>query len=113
MLYVVEGWPRIKDESSNDNLWPYFSRRFKLSVEKGCLSWGSRVIVPARLTFRIVTQHPPWEQFHEIVGTRLCLVSWHERRHRGNHKNLKDLLVGSKVTVLTGTSPVDTFYYST
>ena len=29
-------------------LQPYFNRRFELSVQQYCLSWGRRVVIPAR-----------------------------------------------------------------
>jgi transposase InsO family protein len=41
--YVMNGWPR----SCRDNdLKPYSTRADELSVQSGCVMWGSRVIVP-------------------------------------------------------------------
>ena len=45
LLYSQKGWPSKVDE----NLKPYFRRRLELSIEGGCLLWGTRVIVPKRL----------------------------------------------------------------
>ena len=45
LLYSQKGWPSKVDK----NLKPYFRRRLELSIEGGCLLWGTRVIVPKRL----------------------------------------------------------------
>ena len=46
--YVLEGWPtRLTQEQ--DYLKPYFERRTELSTEKGCVLWGSRIVVPTVL----------------------------------------------------------------
>ena len=39
---VRHGWPNSSDSAFS----PFYSRRYKLSVQDGCLLWGSRVIVP-------------------------------------------------------------------
>lgn len=44
--YTLEGWPaQVKDTE----LVPYYNRRAELSLEAGCVTWGSRVIVPTKL----------------------------------------------------------------
>lgn len=45
MLYVQTKWPKIEKES---NLYSYFKRRDELSVEKDCLLWGYRLVVPEK-----------------------------------------------------------------
>ncbi|XP_061774106.1 uncharacterized protein K02A2.6-like [Nerophis ophidion] len=43
--YIMEGWPKeIPDE-----LRVYYRKRDELSVEQGCVLWGTRVIVPAKM----------------------------------------------------------------
>ena len=42
--YVLMGWP--DDETGEDTLSPYTARKDELSVQNGCLLWGSRVVVP-------------------------------------------------------------------
>ena len=37
-----QGWPNSPDSA----LSPFYFRRYELSVQEGCLLWGSRVIVP-------------------------------------------------------------------
>ena len=39
---VRQGWPNSPDSA----LSPFYSHRYELSVQDGCLLWGSRVIVP-------------------------------------------------------------------
>lgn len=41
--YVLHGWPAY---IKNEDLKPYFTRREEISLEAGCLLWGSRVIIP-------------------------------------------------------------------
>lgn len=45
LLLTREGWP----SKCPDNLHPYFIRKTELTVEQGCLLWGSRVIIPTSL----------------------------------------------------------------
>ncbi|XP_026112921.1 uncharacterized protein K02A2.6-like [Carassius auratus] len=40
--YVMEGWPI----EVSDDLKVFYAKRDELSVEQGCLLWGTRVIVP-------------------------------------------------------------------
>ena len=46
-----EGWP---SDMNRDDLQPYFTRRQELSIEKGCLLWGNRVIVPPILRHNLL-----------------------------------------------------------
>lgn len=45
LKYVMEGWPMNVDE----NLKAYHLRRLELSAERGCVLWGTRVIIPEKL----------------------------------------------------------------
>ena len=47
MDYVMCGWP--EDFSADEMVQPFERRRDELSVDQGCLLWGSRVIIPKRL----------------------------------------------------------------
>ena len=40
--YVQFGWP----ESAEPLLKPYWLHRWELTVEDGCIVWGSRVLIP-------------------------------------------------------------------
>ena len=42
MQFVLQGWPPVVEDA---HLQPYFTRRNELSVQAGCLLWGSQVIV--------------------------------------------------------------------
>ena len=43
--YIVHGWPSIVDP----DLVPYKHRKDSLTVDQGCVLWGSRVIIPTKL----------------------------------------------------------------
>ncbi|KAL5267338.1 hypothetical protein ACHWQZ_G004399 [Mnemiopsis leidyi] len=46
--FVLEGWPQKLRDDQKD-LKPYFERRDELSCEKGCVLWGTRIVVPQKL----------------------------------------------------------------
>ena len=43
--FLLLGWPRLVDEE----MFPFDRRKDELSVENGCILWGSRVVVPVKL----------------------------------------------------------------
>ena len=45
--YTSSGWPGHCQE---EMIQPYWNRKQELSVEDGCLLWGTRVIVPSECT---------------------------------------------------------------
>lgn len=50
--YTKGGWPRQVD----DDLQPYWKRRNEISMEAGCLFWGTRVIIPKKLQSRLLQE---------------------------------------------------------
>jgi len=46
LQYVSRGWP--ENNMGGADLSPFFTRRTELSLQGGCILWGSRVIVPFR-----------------------------------------------------------------
>ena len=42
--WLLSSWP--SQESGEDSFKPYERRRYELSVEEGCILWGSRVVMP-------------------------------------------------------------------
>lgn len=46
LLYTRSGWP---SKVSEEMLAPYFSRRHELSIERDCVTWRNRVVVPCSL----------------------------------------------------------------
>ena len=71
--YVVRGWPtRITDP----NLLPYVHHREELSTSKGCVLWGSRVIVPSAGREAVMKQlHQSQYNVNESTGVQLPLVA--------------------------------------
>ena len=45
LQYVCRGWP--DSNMGGTDLSPFFTRRAELSLQDGCILWGSRVIVPS------------------------------------------------------------------
>ena len=45
--FVLKGWP-TKLAPDKIDLKPYFNRKTELSVDRGCLLWGSRVVIPPK-----------------------------------------------------------------
>ncbi|CAI5640403.1 unnamed protein product [Oreochromis niloticus] len=52
--WLLQGWPATVEQ---DQLKPYAKRQQELSVQDGCILWGSRVIVPP----------PGWSQIIEVL----------------------------------------------
>ena len=53
LLFILEKWPtKIKSEELN----PYFTKRSELSIEDGCLLWGTRVVVPPQGRSKILSE---------------------------------------------------------
>ena len=51
LLYTTKGWP---NSWPMETLKPYFTRKDEISIQDGCLLWGSRVIVPSRGRQRVL-----------------------------------------------------------
>lgn len=51
--YTVKGWPSKVEPS----LIPYFSKRDELTVERGCILCGLRVLIPIKWRDRLVELH--------------------------------------------------------
>nr|XP_046491124.1 uncharacterized protein K02A2.6-like [Neodiprion pinetum] len=64
--WVIKGWPR-KPQKQYVCFW---SKRQEISLEKGCLVWGNRVIIPKKLQRSVLNllhgNHPG------IVGTKVA-----------------------------------------
>ena len=50
LRHLEMGWP----DTVEDALRPYLSRKNELSVEKGCILWGTRVVVPMNLRRKVL-----------------------------------------------------------
>ena len=47
---VSSGWPA----KSNDKLRAFAARKNELSLEKGCILWGTRVVIPSSLQTKVL-----------------------------------------------------------
>ena len=50
LKYVQNGWPMKVDPDFK----PFFSRKYELSLDNGCILWGMRVVIPGRLRDRLL-----------------------------------------------------------
>ena len=50
---VMQGWTT---EESGEQMKPYTDRRGELSVEDGCILWGTRVVVPPQALSRVLDE---------------------------------------------------------
>lgn len=53
LRFILEGWPAT---NKSEELNPYFSKQSELSVEDGCVLWGSRVVVPPQGRQKVLTE---------------------------------------------------------
>ena len=51
LQHVKSGWP---EEVDDEQLRPFFSKRWELTVERDCLLWGLRVVIPDSLHRQIL-----------------------------------------------------------
>ncbi|KRX62859.1 Transposon Tf2-9 polyprotein [Trichinella sp. T9] len=50
--WAWKGWPA---KLSDEKFKPFFSRQLEISVHKGCLLWGNRVVIPFQARSRLLT----------------------------------------------------------
>ncbi len=69
--YVKNGWP---PEVSDDHR-PYRNRQYELTVEEGCVMWGTRVLIPVKLQQRLLCElhvdHPGATRMKAIARSYL------------------------------------------
>ena len=49
--FTLHGWPQALDDLV---LQPYFSRKQELSVDRGCVLWGLRAVIPEKYHVRLL-----------------------------------------------------------
>ncbi|XP_063690927.1 uncharacterized protein LOC134823403 isoform X1 [Bolinopsis microptera] len=69
--YTLNGWP--KNLKCDGDLKAFWTRRDELSHELGCLTWGARVVIPAKLRSTVM------DILHAthigVTGIPICLVT--------------------------------------
>lgn len=72
--FVQSGWPNHMDDNE---LKPYFRRRVELSLQDGCILWGSRVVIPPRgreaILEELHSSHPGASRMKSLAR---CYVWW-------------------------------------
>lgn len=56
MRYCELGWSTNTKTVPDTELTPYLRRKDELSIQDGCVLWGSRVVVPPKLRFRLMEE---------------------------------------------------------
>lgn len=52
--YSTDGWPDIK--LMDDKIKPYFMRRNEISIDRNCLFWGHRIIIPTVIRDKVLIE---------------------------------------------------------
>ena len=72
--YTQYGWPETCEDGDSK---PYFLRRRELSLQDGCLLWGSRVIVPPQGRQRILEElHSTYTGIYHTKSFARSFVWW-------------------------------------
>ena len=56
MRFCEIGWPTNTKTFNDSDLTPYIRRRDELSLQDGCILWGSRVVVPPKLRSKLLEE---------------------------------------------------------
>ncbi|XP_019561388.3 uncharacterized protein K02A2.6-like [Aedes albopictus] len=51
LKYLEDGWPKNEQRSE---MKPFFSKRYELNLEQGCILWGSRVVIPTNMRQKVL-----------------------------------------------------------
>ncbi|XP_063952108.1 uncharacterized protein K02A2.6-like [Lytechinus pictus] len=55
MRYSLDGWPKRLPEADKD-LQGFYGRRFEITIEKGILLWGMRIVVPLKMRSAVLQE---------------------------------------------------------
>ncbi len=72
--FCMTSWPSA---TQDEQLRPYVQRQTEISIQDGCLFWGSRVVIPAKGRQQVLSilQDTPRSQPDEEFGSWLCVVA--------------------------------------
>ena len=77
LLYTTKGRP---NSYQMETIKAYFTRKDEISIQYGCLLWGSRVIVPSRGRQRVLDEryarHPGMTQMKGLARATLWWRKW-------------------------------------
>ena len=72
--FVASGWP---ERNAEKDLQPYFQRQNEITIEEGCLLWGSRVIIPPQGRIQVVEElHEAHPGIVKMKGLARSFVWW-------------------------------------
>ena len=70
--FVLKGWQHTTDAS----LQPYYQRQYQLSVQDGCILWGSRVVIPTSLRQRVLSELHEGHPGISCMKSLACSFVW-------------------------------------
>lgn len=71
--YTMQGWPSVVDPE----LVPFKSRQNELTIDNGCLLWGTRVIIPKKLRDAVLLElHETHQGITKTKMLARCYVWW-------------------------------------
>ena len=77
MLAKVKQWVLPENPPRDENVRPYIHRKRELSVEDGCLLWGSRVVVLEKGRGRVMSMlHQSHSGMSKMKSLARCYVWW-------------------------------------
>ena len=104
--WVIMGWP----EASAEDFKPYHTRRNKLSCDKNCILWGSRVIIPRVFRRKMLKElHPGVCAMKAIVRT--CV--WWSKMDEEIEREIKLCSVCQKVWSSPRSAPLTPWKWAT
>ena len=72
---ILSGWP--EKSPADEKVHPFFHRKCELSVEGGCVLWGSRVVVPDKGREKVVKiLHQAHPRMSRMKSLARCYVWW-------------------------------------
>jgi len=69
--FTLHGWPQALDDPV---LQPYFSQKQELSVDRGCVLWGLRVVIPEK--YRVCLLDDLHQEHHGICRMKSLARSY-------------------------------------
>ncbi len=78
LQFTSQGWPnKINHLPEAEDLKPYYTRKDQLTVEKGCILWGVRVVIPEKFRERLLNQiHEEHPGICKMKSLARCYLWW-------------------------------------
>ena len=89
--FILHGWREERNEG-DEELKPYWTRRWELSLHEGCILWGNRVVIPTHGREYVLRElhggHPGMSRMKAIARTLVWWPCIYGPRYRRNGKKM-------------------------